>query len=490
MNLELSSRGNAEKGISELWSAFVSARDDQQYYNSWLGLQSLFIGQVIQGLVIIDRDGQENYQPVAVWPAQGVTPERLSDVIEEVIEERSGLLVELNGSNNYALAYPLLIDGRLLGVVALETALGAESELKRAMEQLQWGVAWLELLARRRQNDEDQTILLRLRAAVDLLATTLREERFATAAMVFTTELAQSLGCERVSLGFMRRGHPKLLAVSHSAEVGQKMNLTKAIERAMGEAAVQQMVVRYPQSKDDMIICRDHEELSRLQSMASLMTVPLHNHGKSYGAVLCERAADMPFTAKDVEFVEAVAGLIGLALENKAANDRSLPHKIWLSFTAILQRLFGKGHLGFKAFAGASAAVILFLSLAVGNYQLSADTALEGAIQQAIVVPFDGYIVEAPSRAGDVVEEGQTLCSLDKRDLTLEKLAKSSRQRQMQRQYQEAIATHDRAQAAILKAQVEQLQAEIDLIENRLSRTRLIAPFAGLLVTGDLRQGG
>lgn len=331
-------------------------------------------------------------------------------------------------------------------------------------------------------------MLRRLRTAVDLLAATLSEEKFNGAAVVFATELAQALGCERVSFGLQRKRHPRLQAVSYSAEIGQKMNLTRAIERAMEESMAQQGEVVYPQAREEMTICREHEELSRLQSMASVLTVPLYIQGRFYGAVTCERAADRPFSELEVEFVRAVAGLVGPALESKYVNDRPLPVKIWTSFKGLLQKLLGKGHLGFKLAALLIVAVVTFFSVADGDYRLTADTALEGAIQQAIVVPFDGYIDSAARRAGDVVRQGEVLCALDERDLHLEKLAKVSNQRQMERQYQEAVATRDRAQAAIIKAQVEQLQAEIDLIDNRLGRTRLRAPFDGLLVSGDLSQ--
>ena len=153
--------------------------------------------------------------------------------VVQVLEEQCGMLVEIPDSANYAIAYPLFIDESLHGVVALEVAFATESQLQKAMEQVQWGVAWLELLVRRRQADIDQATLKRLTAAVDLLAVTLSEERFSAAAMVLTTELAEASNCERVSLGFMRNGHLKLQAVSHSAEVGKKMNLTRAIEQVM-----------------------------------------------------------------------------------------------------------------------------------------------------------------------------------------------------------------------------------------------------------------
>src|SRR5690606_5708314 len=47
---------------------------------------------------------------------------------------------------------------------------------------------------------------------------------------------------------------------------------------------------------------------------------------------------------------------------------------------------------------------------------------------------------------------------------------------------------HDRAEAAIIKTQIEQADAQLKLIDEQLRRTRLVAPFDGFVVQGDLSQ--
>ncbi len=218
-----------------LWTDFAAACSEQEYYQGWLALQSGLIPGVVQGL-LITATSDKQFAPVAGWPLEETDPSRLSDVVERVLDESCGLLVELDLAKNYAIAYPLVVDEKLSGVVALEIAANSETELQQAMEQLQWGIAWLELLVRRKQSDAEQAILHRLKTSVDMLAVTLGKENFASAAMAFTTELSAASNCERVSIGFLHGQRLKLQAVSHSAEVGKKMNLTRAIERVMDEA--------------------------------------------------------------------------------------------------------------------------------------------------------------------------------------------------------------------------------------------------------------
>jgi len=484
---EILSTDTTTHSTTALWSTFSAACDEDDYYRSWLGLQSGLVAGAVHGLLFV-ANAEQQFSPVAVWPPDNTESERLTDVVERVLEEHCGLLVEIPTSPNYAIAYPLFIEESLHGVVALEVAFTSELQLQQAMEQVQWGVAWLELLVRRKQADIDQATLKRLTAAVDLLAVTLSEEKFSAAAMVLTTELAEASNCERVSLGFMRGRQLKLEAVSHSAEVGQKMNLTRAIEKVMEEAVIQRREVIYPPPVDEMLICREHEALSRQQAMANIVTFPLYHNNSYYGAITCERGAGQSFSDRDIEFIRAIVALIGPALENKYANDRPLLVKIKNSAKQQLGKLFGANYIGRKLLVLGIIAVIAFFSVVKGDYRLTADTSLEGAIRRAIVVPFDGYIDRAVVRAGDQVEKGQFLCSLDDRDLRLQKISMLSKYRQMTRQYQDAVAKHDRAKSGIIKAQMAQIQAELDLLQSKLDHTRLVAPFTGLLVRGDLSQ--
>lgn len=469
-----------------LWKTFASARSENEYYQYWLALQSQLVRGVVQSLLVINQGGQ--FAPVASWPMGTTDFSKLGDVVERVIDEKCGLLAELDHESHYGVAYPFFIDGTLTGVIALEVAVTSESQLQQSMEALQWGTGWLELLVRRGQVDENQALLHRLKTSVDLLAITLNKESFSAAATAFTTELAMATNCERVSLGFVKGAKIVLQSVSYSADVGQKMNLTKAIESVMDEALFQRREIVFPLTNDEILINRAHDALSRQQSMASIATFPLFRDGHYYGCLSCERAADLPFTERDIEFFRAVASLAGPAIEAKYVNDRPLLVKVKSAAEKQMERMFGGGFYLRKIIVSLVAIVFVLLSFVKGDYRLSTDIVLEGSVRRSVVVPFDGFIEQALVRAGDLVAAGQLLCSLDDRDLRLINLAKQSEYRQLQRQHEDATAKHDRAQSKIIQAQLEQAQAEIDLVQEKLVRTGLPSPFAGLVVSGDLSQ--
>lgn len=468
------------------WAEFSAASSPQEYYQGWIRLQSAMIPGAVQGLLLASGEDMR-FSPVAGWPRGGGEPGRLSEVLERVIDEGRGLVMELDQPGRYAVAYPGVVDGKVFAVVAMELAAARESDLQRAMEQLQWGASWLELLLRRRRADEDQAQLLHLRTAVDMLALTLDRPSCREAAMTFVTELAAAARCERVSLGFVRGRSVILEAVSHSAEVDLKMNLTRAIERVMDEALLQRREISWP-TDDATVICREHEALSRQQAMVSVLTLPLYGQDRYYGALTVERAADQPFTERDAEFFRAVAALAGPILEAKRQAGRPVLDHARASLAEAAGRLLGPRYYGRKLAVAALACVALFLLFAEGDYRLRADIALEGGIRRAVTVPFDGFIHQAPFRAGDLVREGDELCLLDDRDLRLDRMVTGSRLRQLEQQLQEAVSQHDRAQSSIIRAQLNQVQAELDLADAQLARTRLTSPFPGLIVSGDLSQ--
>lgn len=479
----------AEEQAPDLWERFVSAGDEEAYCRDWLALQCGLIPTALQA-VLVTRQGDGPFAPTALWPERGAEPTRLTEVLERVIEARCGLLLELEGAaHRFGIAYPLMLDNRMPAVVAMEVEAREEATLRHSMEQLQWGIAWLEVLYRRQQAGADSAALTRLQAAVDLLAVTLAEEHFHAAAMAFATELAGAAACDRVSLGLAEGRHIRVEAVSHSADINEKMNLTGAIALAMDEAMLQRREILYPPPDgSEVLIVRNHEQLSRLQQQARIASFPLFGQGRYYGVLTCERPADHVFSAGDIEFFRAVAALAGPALDAKELNDRPLPRKIRDEAATQLDRLFGPRYLGRKLLLLSLPVLVLFFSLAKGEYRLAADTSLEGAVRRAIVAPFNGYIEQAPARAGDLVKEGALLCTLDDRDLRLERLTRSSQRSQLQRQHQQAVAKYDRAQASILEAQLAQAAAELELIEGKLLRAQLLAPFPGLLVSGDLSQ--
>lgn len=470
----------------------LSSISDEQFHQSWLELQCSMVGGSYAAMLVIHGD-DDTYRPVAVWPAQAPNLEHLSELVEHVIDDGSGFISPLpeNDSSKgkaYGVAYPVMRAERLYAVIALALVVNSDQQLQKAMRQLQWGSSWVELFSQRRQIREQGRAQRRLTAGVEVLAKVLAQGESAAASMRLVTELALLFDCERVSIGFEKKGAMRIDQMSHSAQFGKRMNIIRAIETAMDEAVDQREVLIYPPSPNSTSVVIAHQAMAEQLADSSIMSVSLFDAQRVIGAVTLERDSERPFTREDADYCESIASLAVTALADKRESDKALVWKIIDAMHTQASHLIGPGYPGRKVVAIAVLAVVLFASLVNGTYRLSADATLESAFQRVVVAPYDGFIKEAPLRAGDVVIEGELIAALDDKDLHLERLKWLSQAAQLRGQSQEATAAHDRAKLTVISAQLEQASAQLQLVESQLQRAQIRAPFNGLIVSGDISQ--
>ncbi len=329
----------------------------------------------------------------------------------------------------------------------------------------------------------------RLQLLFDLLSSTLGQTGYEACARAFVTELATRLQCDRVSLGRVSNGRVMLLALSHSSSFSPKTTLARAVTAAMEEALDQrQTIVLPPLPTTPTQIRRAHDELVRQFQTGALCSVPLSAEGLVIGVLTLERGAEQPFDRRTLDLLEALSAVIGPLFEMKRRDARWLGGKAWESLRSQLAKLTGPRHVGFKLATLAAAALAACVALATGDYRVTAKTALEGAIQQAATVPFQGYLETAPVRAGDVVQAGQVLATLQDHELKLERLRWQSQRDQLAKEYRQVLADRDAAKVEIKAAELAQAEAQLALAADKLARIQIIAPFAGVIVSGDWSQ--
>jgi len=479
-----------------LWQGLVEAETVEAFCSSWLGLQSAMIGSAYSGMVVLGPADRGPYTPAAFWPGTMQNTGNLARVTERCLKEHKGVVLREDTteggpsaeSGRLLVAYPVRAGGKLHGVAALEMASRGTASLQRAMRQLQWGVAWLENRLLQKEVENHAAGQESMATVLDLAAGILQEKRFRAAATAFATVLATRFGCDRVSIGLLKGRHIKVQALSHSAQFKKRMNLIRAIGAAMDESVDQSAILVYP-DKEGNDVLRAHAALIQQQGDGAVCTIPfLDPDGKGYGALTLERSADKPFEPQEVELFESVAALAAPILNEKYENDRPLIWKIGASLRAQLEKLTGPRHMAFKLITGAVLLTVALLGVVRMEYRVAAKTTIEGQVQRAVIAPFDGYLVEASIRAGDIVKQGQVMCSMDDRDLRLELVKWESQRAQYERQHREAMAAGNRALMRIVGEQVNQAAAQVALLHEQISRAKMTAPFAGVVLTGDLSQ--
>ena len=150
--------------------------------------------------------------------------------------------------------------------------------------------------------------------------------------------------------------------------------------------------------------------------------------------------------------------------------------------------LIGPRRQGLKLGAIGAIALALLLIFAEGEHRVTAKSVLEAEVQRAAVVPFEGFIRAAPARAGDTVKSGDLLAALDDRDLVLDRLKWRAERDKLVQRHRDALAKHDRSSLVVLEPQIRQAESQLALAEEKLTRARILAPFDGIVVSGDLSQ--
>lgn len=468
-----------------LWSQLDSAKSSPEFCRAWLALQCSMIPDVESAVIVLRQADTTTFEPIAFWPDRESLQEGVVALADKALNQAEPQIAE--PGDGLSVAYPITRSGDLIGVVAVGAASGSNSG--DVLRQLQWGSAWLNAHFRQEAAGDAETVAERLITVLDLIATALSYEHFDDAARALVTEMAVLLECDRVSLGYLKSGHAKVIGLSHSSHIGGHMNLVRSIGNAMDEAIDQQTVIVTPGSEDaEYYVTREHAALSGLVGGCAVMTVPLSNAGRLCGAMTFERPLDIGFDPGTVELCKAVGIAVGPMLETKRREDRSIFAKIPEAAATSLGKLVGRGFLARKLIAAAVLIAIVLPTILTGEYRVSATSRVEGSVRRVITAPVEGYVASADVRPGDVVEPGQTLFEFDDRDLRLERVQISSERAQMAARLQDALANRERAEVKIINAQIEQADAHLALLDEQIRRTRVNAPFAGVIISGDLSQ--
>jgi multidrug efflux pump subunit AcrA (membrane-fusion protein) len=328
-------------------------------------------------------------------------------------------------------------------------------------------------------------------AALALQAHALAHQHFDAAAAAVVNQLAQTLPCERVSLGLYIGARLRIVAISGAADVGEKHNAVGRIAAAMLEALDQRLAIVYPLPQGaSPALTLAHQQLLRSDGHAAVYTVPVATRHEVLGALLFERRErfDKPL----LEAAKDAAMFAGPLLALKQRADSSLGRRISQALRPTAQLPFAS--LGGTKFSvvGAAAAVALLatvaLALVPSTHRVVAPARVEGAVQQIIAAPVDGFVGAVQVRPGETVKAGQVLMSLDARELALERDKWAAETAQLDKQYREALSKDEAAPIVMARAKLEQAQSQHELAVQQLERSTLRAPMDGIVLEGDFTQ--
>jgi biotin carboxyl carrier protein len=458
---------------------------DEIAIRSWLALQCRMIPGVARARAAVRPDATGAFAARACWPDDEADTPELADACAAATQAATIVVREAGGPQGgpVVIAAPIRVSGRPVGVVAVEIPSLERGHRASVLRLFDWGSAWFALLL----GGPQSVLAERLATVVGATAASLDHAPLRAAAAAAAISVARSLGCERVSIGLARDARARLLATSHGTSFESRAALTRDLEGAMDEAIEARAAVAHPpRPAAPSRVGGAQETLAMGQGSSAVCSVPLVSGARAVGAMTLERTRGAPFDDDDLELATAVADLLGPVLELKRREARTILARLREALQAVSASLVSGEHPSRKLGALAGLALVGWLALAGGEHRVTAQATLEGEVHQVLAAPIAGFVREAHARAGDRVAAGAFVAALDDKDLRLERRRWATERAELSKQHRRAIGKLERAQAKILEAQIGQVEARIALVDAQLERTRIVAPFDGVLVSGDL----
>ena len=489
----IAAEGYAARALPQLlWSSDDPAAAGAHIAQPWFEMLCEQVREALTGFVLL-QDATGAYALVASKPIDVADQVYLRNLAEQALTSRKTAVLRPPRSPRpgarvtTTVACPLVSASDCFGVVVLLLSDASPEAEARARQQIEAAAGWFHASRISLLQAQTAATLLRAQMALRALAVVDEHAHLEASAMQLAAHLESHFACDRVSVGLNRsRGRIRVVALSHSGSFDEKSEEARRVQSAMEEAYDQDTTILSPQTEAaPRALALAHRALG--VERASVSVILRTTDGK-VGAITLERPMTRPFTTEEIATSELIASLVAPALIARRERDEWVTGLAVRKALAFRDDLVGPRRPTLKIATGLIALLALVLAFAMGEYRVPAKAVVEGLVQRAASAPFDGFIASSNIRAGALVKKGDVLATLDDHDLRLERTRWFGEREQHQKQYNDALAKHDRATAGVLAAQIEQADSQLALAEENLSRAQIIAPLDGLVVAGDVSQ--
>ncbi len=470
-----------------------------QFYQSLLEATGLLTGAQLALLLRKVNVGDNDWQRVGLWPPDGASLPgaqsflRVAEELASAASEKEAAVAPLNGAagantTSYGLAMRVDGDSPQDALVAVFYLPGfTEAQTAAALRHLRLVADTPQIYRMRQIVGESQVKLSHFTSVVDLMVLLNAQHRYLAVAMTLCNELAARNKCDRVSLGWLEGEYVKLQAISHTERFERKMEAIRVLEQTMEEALDQDEVIVWPAPEGDTRIHRDHASFAATQKVKFVSSVPLRLGGRTVGVITSERNCE-PFTEDEQRLLSLAAEMAVRRLSELKRTDRWFGARWALGTRDLLAKVVGVEHTWPKVIAVLVAVGLGVLFFGRMNYRVEAPFIVRTENMAILTAPFGGFIDEVPREIGDSVQPGDLLLKLDTKDLLLEEASALADWDRYTREAEKARANRALAEMRIAQAQAEQARVRLDLVRYRLSQAQIKAPFAGVIVEGDLKK--
>lgn len=484
---KLTAQTAARMGADELLAALRELRHNPRGPNYWTTLCVCMAAlcRAQSAVVVQSRDGLQ-WTPLATSASPPSWLEEMGVWVAEMGDRamKQGHAFQPHSNLGYVCLVRLLEDG-----VATLLVMAIPASERANLSELMLRAQLVSDLPRQGSGVSAVTSDTALLDLLDLNAKVMQESSFGAAALTLVNGLASRGDFEQVALGWLEpSGYVRVQAISHLDRFERKMENIVLLEAAMEEALDQHSDVYYPNPDGAGLVTLAHERLQRVLGQRQIATLVLGQGAQDGPAVLMLIRPEPAFVPAALAELSVVLHLLLPWLEQSKNHSRPWWVRARDVSRLTVKRWFSPEHPAKKAISVVVGMVLAFLVFGSWPHRIEAGMELVTDSTQIISSPFDGYLASVEVTLGDTVLKGQSLASLDTRDVVLQASDYQSEAIRFMAEADRARALNQAAETEIALARAQQAQAKYDRAIFQLRQAKLQAPFSGVIVEGERKE--
>jgi len=306
-------------------------------------------------------------------------------------------------------------------------------------------------------------------------------------AYAITNAATQRFGCEQAVFARVDGHRVRTKCISGLDHVKRRSPGVHHVEQAMGECVdAGQPVVAQASSSwlDDAVVAegRLHQHWRAACVGAAVMSLPIRSGDRIVAVLSLRRGPDEHFEAEEVRAMVGMLTPLGSAIPLIDRSTRPLPRHATDSARQGIHWLM-QPHSIRRTIAVCAAIVgAIWFAFAPSTYRIATAATVVAAEEYIVTAPIDERLTAVHVRAGELVEKGQALATMNTDALLLEAEGLRSEIRRANVRMREALDLDDPAAAAVARAERAVYRARLAETEQRIAAATIVAPVAGVII--------
>ncbi len=453
-------------------------------FDTWFELQRQLIPKLQRAYLQVQGPSVPGGALTLQHPAQADAPAENLVLAARLAQQSrspvSGETREGGASPLLRIACPLQLENHYHGAIVVETTLPLTQQAS-VIQSLQSGAAWLRFALQAQPSQAGDSPYGRLARIAETHAD---YPALLTASLLMLKQLGNST---RVACGQADGAKITLEGISETSDLDPRSGGARRLIAAMQEALAGEPQTLWIDTQGAQGHPA-HAALAQENRAGAILTL-VQAVADGQALLFSFEFADPP--ADPDHLLARCRDLVAIATPSLAAR-RARRGSWWQRQARLLREglsaLFSPLTRNRRLVQVAAGVLLLLFLLSDTTHRVTAKAVVEAASQQTLAVPFEGFIAEAPVRAGESVQQGALLARLEDRELKTRQRGLLAEAAELRKKHRQAVATGKLSEARVLEAKFEQTRSRLDLVEEQLAQTEIRAPLSGIVISGDWQR--